>query len=404
MSSPPLPYWRLSSFYFWYYAALGAFTPYFAQWLHDLGQDAIAISALMALWYGTRVVAPAAWSAQTSASPHPMRWLRTGAVLTVAGFAGFLQVDSFIALFAVMLVFSFFCNAIMPQFEAITLDTLGEQRAQYGRLRVWGSIGFILVTLGYGWLIERHGTAFLPALMLPLLAATALSTFVNRMPEVHRHAEQGPGLRLALKRPGVPAFLAVAMLMQIGFGPYYVFFTLHLGQNGHGTDQIGALWALGVLAEIALFLLAPRLLQRYGALRLISICLGATALRWLATALWPQSLPVLVVMQGLHALSFGIFHASCMQLATQYFPGRLGSHGQALLYVVSSGIGGVIGSGSAGLAWELGGGLAAFAMGAVASAAGLGLALRLRHPDALSEGLTNSPVPGSTAIRADEPA
>lgn len=152
------------------------------------------------------------------------------------------------------------------------------------------------------------------------------------------------------------------------------------------------------------FLLAPRLLQRYGALRLISICLGATALRWLATALWPQSLPVLVVMQGLHALSFGIFHASCMQLATQYFPGRLGSHGQALLYVVSSGIGGVIGSGSAGLAWELGGGLAAFAMGAVASAAGLGLALRLRHPDALSEGLTNSPVPGSTAIRADEPA
>jgi PPP family 3-phenylpropionic acid transporter len=280
-----------------------------------------------------------------------------------------------------MLFFSFFCNAIMPQFEAITLDTLGERRADYGRLRVWGSVGFILVTLGYGWLIERYGSSVLPALMLPLFLATAISAFANRMPAIEHHDDSPhDGTLSVLRRPGVAAFLCVAMLMQIGFGPYYVFFTLYLGQNGHGTDTIGVLWALGVLAEIGLFLLAPRLLRRYGPLSLLLLCLGVTALRWLMTALYPQSLALMLALQLLHALSFGIFHACCMQLMTYYFPGRLTAQGQALLYAISSGIGGVLGAGLAGLAWELGGGLAAFSFAAVASAAGFALALKLRLP------------------------
>lgn len=381
MSPAPLPYWRLSSFYFWYYAALGAFTPYFAQWLHDLGQDATAISALMALWYATRVVAPPLWSSRTTASARPIRWLRAGALLTLLAFAGFLWVRDFSALFAVMLAFSFFCNAIMPQFEALTLDTLGPRRADYARLRVWGSIGFILVSLGYGWLLERHGSALLPALMLPLFAATTLSAFANGMPATHRFAPRDrPGAGETLRRPGVASFLAVAMLMQIGFGPYYVFFTLYLGQHGHGTDVIGVLWSLGVLAEIGMFMLAPRLLARFGPLRLMAWCLGLTALRWACTALWPQSWPLLVAMQLIHAMSFGIFHAACMHVASALFPGRFSAHGQALLYAISSGLGGVIGAGLAGLAWNGGGGLAAFLLAALACGAGLVVASRLRLP------------------------
>jgi PPP family 3-phenylpropionic acid transporter len=87
MPHPPLPYWRLSSFYFWYYAALGGFTPYFAQWLHDRGQDAFAISVLLSLWYATRIFAPTTWNALATRSPQPLRWLRGGANLTLAGCA-----------------------------------------------------------------------------------------------------------------------------------------------------------------------------------------------------------------------------------------------------------------------------------------------------------------------------
>ena len=381
-ASPPLPYWRLSSFYFWYYAAIGGFTPYFAQWLHDLGQSALAISALMALWYCTRVFAPAVWSACTARSLAPIYWLRAGALLTLVGFAGFLFAVRFPALFAVMLFFSFFCNAIMPQFEAITLDTLGARRADYGRLRVWGSIGFILVTLAYGWLLQQHGSGWLPALMLPLFAATATSAFVNRMPAGvdHPHDEAHGTAWQALQRPGVPAFLAVAMLMQIGFGPFYVFFTLYLGESGHGTATIGALWALGVLAEIALFISSPALLRQHGPIALVLVCLGVTAVRWLMVAFAPHSIPLMAVAQLLHALSFGIFHASCMQLVGHYFPGRLSTHGQALLYSIGSGFGGVLGATLAGVAWGFGGGRASFVLAAVAAAAGFVIALRLRLP------------------------
>ena len=382
-ASPPLPYWRLSSFYFWYYAALGGFTPFFARWLHDLGQPAAAISALMTLWWATRVFAPAVWSAFTARSPAPIRWLRAGAVLTLVGFTGFLFAESFPALFAVMLVSSFFCNAIMPQFEAITLDTLGARRADYGRLRVWGSIGFILVTLAYGWLLQQYGSSWLPALMLPLFAATAASAFFNRMPAGvdHSHDEAPGNAWQALRRPGVAPFLAVAMLMQIGFGPFYVFFTLYLGESGHGTATIGALWALGVLAEIALFISAPALLRKHGPIKLLLVCLGVTTLRWLMVAFMPHSIPLMALAQLLHALSFGIFHASCMQLVGHYFPGRLSTHGQALLYSIGSGFGGVLGAALAGAAWEIGGGRASFVLAAIVAAAGFVIALRLRLPE-----------------------
>lgn len=377
-----MPYWRLSSFYFWYYAVIGAFTPYISQWLHDRGTDALAISAMLALWYGTRTVAPALWSTWTARSPHPMRWLRAGAVLSGVFFCGFLGTGPLWALFAAMLCFSFFFNAIMPQFEALTLDTLGERRADYGRVRVWGSIGFIVITALYGWLLEKHGSPWLPALMLPLFAATAIAAMANREPTVaHAHDDPLPsGWLQVLRRPGVPTFIAVVMLTQIGFGPYYVFFTLHLSQAGHGTDTIGALWALGVLAEIGIFLFAPDLLRRLRVQHLLLACLAATVLRWGMTAAFADSLLVLVAMQLLHALSFGAFHACCMQLVGMYFPGRLSGHGQALLYSLGSGAGGVIGSIAAGTAWKLGGGGVAFTSGALATAAALAIALRLREP------------------------
>lgn len=379
MNSTRLPYWRLSSFYFWYYAALGGFTPYFARWLHDLGQEALAISVLMGLWYAARIIAPPTWGDRAARSPRPLHWLRAGALLALVGFAGFLVAREFAALFIVMLVFGFFCNAILPQFEALTLDTLHGRREDYGRIRVWGSIGFIVVTLGYGALIERHGSAWLPLLMLPLFVAIAASTFANRAPQVEaHHDEPAPGsLLAALRRRGVPNFLLVALLMQLGFGPYYVFFTLHLGEHGHGTDTIGALWALGVLAEILLFVAAPTLLRRHSPRHLMLACLALTAVRWLLIALFPGSLPLLIILQPLHALSFGVFHACCMQLIGVYFPVRLSAQGQALLHAIGAGIGGVLGALLAGVSWELGGGLACFGFGALAVAIGFFVALRL---------------------------
>lgn len=375
--SPTLPYWRLSSFYFWYYAALGAFTPYFSRWLDALGLGATLISSVFALWYGTRMLAPPLWGEASTRSARPWVWLRTGAVLTVVLFSGFLFTETAWPILAVMLCYAFFCNAIMPQFEALTLTTLGPRRGEYGRIRVWGSIGFIVVVAVYGFVIDRIGALWLPAMMLPLLAFVAVSAFAAPRLPPHAPDDVPASMLSALRRVQVRRLLSIAMLVQIGFGPYYVFYTLHLGAFGHSTGVIGLLWGLGVIVEIGVFLAAPRILARYGALVPMMVCIVASTLRWGVIGAWPESLMVMAMMQVLHGLSFALFHACTMQLIGEEFSGRSAGQGQGLLYGLSSGIGGVIGTLGAGVAWNAGAGLYAFAFGALTCLAAFPIAARL---------------------------
>lgn len=371
--------WRLSSFYFWYYAAVGALSPYFGRWVVESGHGALAASMVMALWYATRVLAPPLWSWGCARAPEPLHWLRAGAWASAAGFSGFLLFDSLTGLLLTMAVFSFFANAIMPQFEALALDRLDNQRERYARVRVWGSVGFVLVASGYGPLLDRVGGEWLPALMLPLLVLVGLSThLLAGGAPASLPADPGPSLKLpeVLARGEVRRFLLVAFLMQLSFGPFYVFYTVHLGQHGHDGQAIGLLWAAGVLAEIGMFLAMSRVFGSWSAQSVIALCVGVTALRWIIVATLPASFTLMLLAQLVHALSFGAFHAATMQRIGQFFPGRLAQHGQSLLYGFSSGLGGVLGALLAGLAFDWQGGLAAFALSATVCVAALPVALR----------------------------
>jgi len=166
------------------------------------------------------------------------------------------------------------------------------------------------------------------------------------------------------KRPGVRRFLLVALLAQAGFGTFYVFFTLHLQDHHHDGLAVGILWASGVLAEIAMFWFAPGLIARVGAARLLSICLAIGVLRWAVTALFADSFAIMLAAQLTHAFSFAVFQSCCMQLMTQYFPGRRAAAGQSLLYGFSSGVGGVLGATVAAVLWHYGRGEWAFLGGA----------------------------------------
>ena len=167
MTLRDIPYWRLSAFYFAYFLALGAYAPYFAPYLESRGLSAWQISVVMSLWFGSRVYAPSTWGWLTAHSAHPIRWLRAGAAVTLAAFALFLLPLGFAAVILVMLVYATAYNAIMPQFEALTLAHLGERRSRYGRIRVWGSVGFVIANIGFGWLLQGLGYHRLMALLLP---------------------------------------------------------------------------------------------------------------------------------------------------------------------------------------------------------------------------------------------
>ena len=359
---------RFSFFYFCYYAALGAYTPYIGRWVDSLGHSGYVVGAMLGLWYGSRIIAPPIWSALLLKSAKPGHWFVAACIATLICFAGFTLTHSALALFSVMACFGLFYNAVMPQFEAMTLTALGSRSADYGRIRVWGSVGFLIVASSYGWVLDRFGNASFPWITLPLFAAMAIAAWPHRNDRPPEHLDTIDDAEHLWKRPGVRRFLLVALLMQMGFGAFYVFYTLHLQANGHSGTAIGALWGTGVLIEILMFWQAPRLIQRFGARPLLAFCIGVTVLRWVVTALFAKHLPVMFAAQMLHAFSFAIFHACCMRQMSEFFPGKRAAAGQSLLYGFSSGVGGVLGAGMSALMWEWGGGRAAFLAGAGAAA------------------------------------
>jgi PPP family 3-phenylpropionic acid transporter len=375
---------RFSVFYFFYYAAIGAYTPYVGRWVDALGHGGFVVGGMLVLWYASRVLGPPAWAALSTRSDQPGYWFVAGCALTLLAFSGFLFTTSAWALLSVMAVFGLFYNAVMPQFEAMTLTALGPRANLYSRLRVWGSIGFLIVAGSYGALLDKVGAQNFAWVSLPLFVLMLAAAWP------HRHDARPEPVATAAdaghlwRRPGVRRFLLVALLMQMGFGPFYVFYTLHLQAAGHSGTVIGLLWAVGVLVEIAVFWQAPRLIARFGASRLLMVCLAVTVLRWSITALFAASLPAMLLAQCTHALSFAVFHACCMRLMTDFFPGPRGAAGQSLFYGFSSGVGGVLGAVMAALAWENGGGALAFFCGAAVTAlAWLTYGLR-RRPQALA--------------------
>ncbi len=359
-----VPMARLSSFYLAYYAVLGAFTPYWGLFLKSRGLQVGAISVLMSLWYATRIIAPSTWSTLAGRSTRPIRWLQLGCALSLITFATFLLPLGFLPLFAAMCAFCFFYNAVMPQFEAITLGHLQLAPQRYGHVRVWGSIGFIAVVGLFGPLLDWLGNGRLPWLMLPLLLAMLCSAYANeyaRAPENER--EQEPqGFRERLKQPQVIAFFVAAFLAQVSFGPYYTFFSIYLDEHGYSASGLGLFWTVGVLAEIAVFFLSARIFRRWDAGRVLALAMLSAALRWWMTALWPDQPVLLAVAQLTHALNFGAFFAAVMQLLAHFFPGRMNGHGQGVFYGLSSGVGGVAGALLAGQLWRFGGEVA-FAAG-----------------------------------------
>ena len=355
-------------FYFWYYAALGAFTPYVGRWVSALGHGGFVVGAMLGIWYATRVIAPPAWTSFTTRSARPGMWLVAGCAFGLLCFAVFTLTHTAIALLSTMALFGFFYNAVLPQFEAMTLTALGPDTHDYGRIRLWGSIGFLFVAGSYGALLDRFGDATFPWLSLPLLVAALAATWLHRDDQPAAQVATVADAGHLWKRPGVRRFLLVAMLAQAGFGTFYVFYTLHLQAHHHDGLHVGILWAIGVLAEIVMFWFVPGLIARVGASRLLGICLAVGTVRWAVTAFFAGSFAMMALAQLTHALSFAVFQACLMQLMASYFPGRRAAVGQSLLYGFRPGVRGVLGAAVAAVLWHYGRGEWAFLGGSALTA------------------------------------
>ena len=364
-------YWRLSNLYLWYFAALGAFQPYWALYLQDQGFRYIEIALLMASFMGTKIIAPNVWGWLGDHTGKRLRLIRFGALTALILFTLVFLRPEFWGLLFIMLSFSFFWNAVLPLYEVVTLHNLGSDSRRYGRIRLWGSIGFILSVAGLGAALDYVEIRHLPAILLPIFAGIFISTFaVRNEPSTRRQPHHGSVMAI-LRRPEVWSFFVLNFMLQASHGPYYTFFSIHLEEMGYGRISVGTLWALGVAAEVGLFLVMHKLLA---AVPMRTIMLGAaalTALRWGVIAEYTDVLSILIGAQLLHAASYGALHAASVHYIHAQFGDAHHGQGQALYSGLTYGAGGATGAWIAGLLVEWESTIMAFWGGAVAMLIGL---------------------------------
>jgi PPP family 3-phenylpropionic acid transporter len=344
-------YWRLSGFYLFYFASLGTLVPYWSLYLKSLDYSVTEIGQLVAILMATKIVAPNVWGWIADHTGQRMQIVRIASLLATVAFAGVFAASGYWWLVAVMIVFSFFWNASLPQFEATTMNHLGSDTWRYSSIRLWGSVGFIITAAGLGPLLDTYGAGLVPVVVMGLFVAIWISSLaVPESAAGHLPLDQEP-LRKVLGRPLVIALLTVCFLMQASHGPYYAFFTLYLEDVGYSRSLIGQLWGLGVIAEIGVFMVMPRLLPRFGARRLLLAAVALTTLRWLLIARFAAHVPVILFAQTLHAASFGLYHAVAIYMIHALFTGAHQGRGQALYSSLSFGAGGAAGSLVSGYLW-----------------------------------------------------
>ena len=380
--SQALSYRPLAGFYFFYFAYIGAFAPFFAIYLSAAGLAPVEIGVVMALPQVTRIVAPFLWGWLADARGNRMQVVRFTTLAAVVVWPGMFASSAFLWICAVVFAMCFFFSAALPLMEAATLSHIGEKTGRYGNIRLWGSLGYIAAVVAVGYALD----IFPVQALLWIVFACVLGTlsFVWVAPETVQSAHPSDHQPIAkiLARPEVIALISASALMAVAHGPYYTFYSIHLVDHGYSKGLTGWLWALGVVCEIAIFFWLPRL---YEACSLRAILIASFALataRFLLIGWGADSLALLLFAQVLHAASFGSFHAAAIGFVHQLFRGRHQARGQAIYGSLSYGVGGTIGALASGYAWEPLGAALTFSAAAACSLAGMLLIIWKLQPTA----------------------
>lgn len=361
--------------FFTYFLFVGTHSPYLSLYLSDAGLSVGQIGLILSLAPATRLVGPMFWGGladRTGARIVVMRICALIAMLSLLalGWAG----GSFVwvAVFATLL---FLANSgKVPINEAIALEASGGVSARYARMRLWGSVGFIVAVLGMAPILESLGTKTLPWWLAGMMGAMFLVTWL--VPDDARRTLPSGGARresligLSLRDPKLLAFFASLFLMIYAHGAFYAFFSLFLEHHGYDKPAIGMLWALGVVAEIGVFYFARPLFERYSPLALLGFSMVIAVLRFALVGISDGSLMLIALTQLMHAITFGVHHGATQALLHRWFDPSRQASAQGLFSTVAYGMGGTLGGLGASALWVSWAPEAAFFGAAVAAALG----------------------------------
>ena len=341
-----VPFAALSASYF---AHIGFFNPYLSLWLKDLGLAVWLIGLMLSAQSLTRTFAPYIWgwlSDHTGDRVRLMRWSAGVALLMSLGLAWHESVAWIVTVLLLMFIHT---SAMMPMAEAAMAHLVsagGQFDARlYGRVRLWGSVGFLVTVFIAGAWFEHRGMQDFPALTWLTLLAVNLSVW--RLPHRRDQVQAGqdkPSVLPLLLQPHNLSFFASVFFHVLAHFSIYVFFSLYLDALGYGKLMIGVLWGVSVVAEILAFYTQSRWLHHFTLTGWLLVCSALMVVRMLMTAWGGEHLWLMLVAQCLHALTFAVHHTACTAWLTRYFPERLRGRGQALYSTIGYGLAGVIGA------------------------------------------------------------
>jgi len=371
-----LPYWRLSGYYFFYFAFIGAFSPYFGLYLQSLNFSAWDIGLLMSQMQLMRMFGPYLWGWLADRFGHRLLIVRLAGGIGLAGISAFFWLTRLPPMLVAMAFLAFFWSAALPLVETLTFDHLREERGRYSRIRLWGSIGFIIAVMGTGAILDiAPPIAVVWVCWSILFGLLAVAAVLPEAPAIGP-ARAVQAIGAILRQPRVRALMAACFMMSAAHGAFYVFYSIHLADHGYSKTEVGELWSLGVVAEIVVFMSMVRLAKHFSLRRILLVSFAAAVLRFLLMGWGVGSVAVMILVQLLHGLTFGAYHASAIAAVNRWFPGRAQGRGQALYSSLSFGAGGLLGALISGRTWDSWGAGWTFSLGALFALAGLWLVWR----------------------------
>jgi PPP family 3-phenylpropionic acid transporter len=381
---------RLSRFYFIYYFFVGAFVPYWGLYLKSEQFSPADIGILMSLFQISRIFAPNFWGWLADHTGKRAQWIKLTAFLGLCGFTAVFWAHGFLWLFFVMAALSLFTSSTLPLAESLTLAHLATTNGHYSRIRMWGSLGFIVAAVVLGYLIDFTGIKILLWFLLAVQMTLFALTYTLPDAKVEPHAHDQFSIWQVIKQPNVLALLIGCALMVTAHGVLYNFYSIYLSEHGYSKGMIGLLWSVGVICEIGIFMLMPKMMARYSLKVILLISLVLAVVRFMMIGLAVDNIVLLLLAQTLHAATFGSFHAASVEAISQFFNGRHQAKGQAIYNSVAYGIGGTIGGVAGGYALQYIGGEKTFMLAAVFPLFGLlviGLGLKLTPNQQGSQGV-----------------
>jgi PPP family 3-phenylpropionic acid transporter len=346
------PVFLFKTFYFLYYAAAAALLPFLVLYYEQLGLSGGQIGVLTAILPLVTLFAASFWGGLADATQQhrPLMLLAISGVILLA--LMILFSTTFLSLVGVIIAFAFFVAPIVPFLDNSTLAYLGEHKNQYGKLRLWGAVGWGMAAPVVGWLVEQSNLTWSFYSYIGLMFAGLLVAFRLPISQTKLSAPFWQGVRLMLGNSRQwRLFLIIIFSAGIGSAIIHNYLFLYMEQLGAGNSLMGVALTVATLSELVIFSSSDRLLNRWGIKNVLLLALAALAARLLAYAVISNPWLVLPV-QLLHGLSFSALWAAGVAYADRIAPSGLGATAQGLFTGVFMGLGAAVGAFIGGVLYE----------------------------------------------------